>query len=203
MKKFLFLYPIREYIEREAKYLLDEDIAIQRLNEIIDARYRRAGYQVYWLMFSREKKREIPDFSLEDPRIHIDACDRVITAGISFLLHKKFIYPSCRYILSQLGPATRLVIGGFHRADCVDRIARAAQRKKIPVIVDEDTTDQFFKTANIMKKLPPVTRTRSEYAADFIKFLKQMKRVFGPNMTREAIALHRAERKKRPWLVSI
>jgi len=51
MKKFLFLYPIREYIDRALGPLPNTDRVIKRLNRIIDIRYRQQGFHIYWLMF--------------------------------------------------------------------------------------------------------------------------------------------------------
>src|SRR3989338_10455034 len=126
MRRFLFLYPIREYVDREVTDAHDDLSALERLNEIIDARYRQFGYQINWLLFSVGGRPNIPDLSLLDPRIKIHETDRIISAGLSRERHRKYIYPSCKKILVQLNPASELVVGGFHQTDCVDKIARAA-----------------------------------------------------------------------------
>jgi len=202
VKRFLFLYPIREYIDREITDAPDDLFALERFNEIIDARYRQCGYQINWLLFSVESRPNIPDLSLIDPRIRIHAKDRIISAGLSRERHRKYIYPSCKKILVQLNPASELVLGGFHQTDCVDKIARAAHHNGLVVIVDEDTTDQFFKTARL-QRIPPVMRTREEYAIDFRALLESMDNVFSHEMTARAIQEHYAERGQKPWLVQI
>lgn len=202
MKKFLFLYPIREYFNREVTDTPEDLLALKRLSEIIDGRYRRLGYQVNWLMFGTENDPHIPDMSLVDLRINIHKTDRIISAGLSREKHRKYIYPSCKKILAQLNPVEELVIGGFHQSDCVDRIAHTANRNGLVVVVDEDTTDQFFKTARL-QYMPPVLRTREEYALGFIALLEGIGSMFSREMVAWAIKEHRAERNQKPWLVQI
>lgn len=202
MKKFLFLYPIREYTDREIGNAAADAPVIRRFNEIIDVRYRRSGYQMNWLLFSAENDASLPDVSLLDPRILMRESDRIIPAGVSREQHRKFIYPSCGHILSHIKPVSELVIGGFHQIDCVDKIARAAHRDGIAVMVDEDTTDQFFKTTR-RQGLPPVVRTREEYARGFLALLNSLVGGFSPEEVDRAIHEHRAERRDRPWLAQI
>jgi hypothetical protein len=202
MKRFLFLYPIREYMEREIRGVPGAVSALERLNAIIDRRYRRRGYQVHWLLFSQETKPDVPDLSLLDPRIAIHETDKIISAGVSRAEHRKFIYPSCKRILTKLGPVSELVLGGFHQTDCVDKVARAAHRGRVAVTVDEDTTNQFFETTRL-QELPPVTRSRKKYASNFRAILQSMESMFSRKIMLRAIKEHRAERKCRPWLVQI
>jgi len=202
MRKFLFLYPTREYIDREIAGTPDDLSVLKRLNAIIDARYRQTGYQVFWLLFGTESEPSTPDASLVDSRINIHETDRIITAGLSREKHRKYIYPSCKRILAQLNPISKLVIGGFHQSDCVDKIARAAHRDGLDVIVDEDTTDQFFRTTRL-QYAPPIMRTREEYASGFLTLLESMSSLFSSEMVDRAIQEHRAERNLKPWLVQI
>ncbi len=202
MKKFLFLYPIRKYIDRALGPPPNADKVIERLNRIIDIRYRQQGFHIYWLMFSTDGDREMPDLSIVDSRIRIVSQDQIIVCGISRERHRKYIFPSCKLILSKLQPLAELVIGGFHQAQCVNSVARAAYRRGTRVIVDEDTTDQFFKMATI-SDLPPVIRSRDEYASKFLAILEGMTSFSSQAMVNCAIREHRTERKRKPWLVQI
>ena len=202
MKRFLFLYPIREYIDREATCASNRPHLLKRLNKIIDSRYRQSGYQINWLLFGTEGRPSIPDMSLIDPNISIYEADRIVSAGLSREKHRKYVYPSCKRILARLSPVSELVIGGFHQGDCVNRVARIAHRTGLAVAVDEDTTDQFFKTARL-QRVPPITRTRKEYASSFLTLLESMRKLFSDEMVTRAIQEHRIERSQKPWLVQI
>ncbi len=202
MKKFLFLYPTRTYLDQEILNISKKLSAVKRLNEIIDARYRSSGYQIYWLLCCAKNTPMIPDVSLIDHRINIYGTDIIISSGI----REKdigYIYPSCEGILAQLNPVSELVLGGFHQIDCVDRVARAAHHNGLVVTVDEDTTDQLFTTINIKRKLPPIRRTWKEYGHDFLSLLEGMRNKFSHEEVNFGIQKHRAERKSKPWLVQI
>ncbi len=202
MKQFLFLYPISEYFNREIADTAADLHIIQRLNEIIDTRYRQSGYRVNWLLFSAVHNASIPNLSLLDRRILMRESDKIFPAGVSREQHRHCIYPPCGNILSQLKPVSELVIGGFHQIDCVDKIARAAHHDGVTVTVDEDTTDQFFKTTRL-QCLPPIVRTREEYARGFRALLIGLANKFSCEEVNQAIREHRKERKNRPWLVQI
>ena len=202
MKRFLFLYPIYEYVDREITNTPDDLLIIERLNEIIDVRYRQLGYQINWLLFSIENNPNIIDLSIIDHRIGIYKTDRIIPAGLSRKRHREYNYPSSRRILAQIDYASELVIGGFHQTDCVEKIASTAYNNGTIVTVDEDTTDQFFKMAGL-QQLPPVTRTREEYASSFRALLENMGDVFSQKMIDRIVQDHRVERMKKPWLAQI
>ncbi len=142
MQAFLFLYPLAAYLGESKRY---STRAINYLNEIIHARYRKQDYQVIWLTFSRND-RSSPDRSILSRKIRILPQDKIISCGKNwahFRLHRD--YPDQNYILDQLPPGIeRLVIGGFHQWDCVDRVASVAWQRDHKAFVDEDTTDLFF-----------------------------------------------------------
>lgn len=197
MKAFLFLYPVTQYFDEDGPGVHDK--AIERLNEIVDARYRQKGYHVYWLCFGTEASPAEPDLSMLDDRVRVEQDDRVVSCGVSFRTHQTPLYPSCQHILGQLAQVEHLVLGGFHQADCVDKLARAAHEAHILVEVDEDTTNIMLCFAEF-DALPPVTRTRAEYAAYFRDFLN---RLVVPVCGEQAVEADRIERSSRPWLTPI
>ncbi|MEK7598213.1 MAG: hypothetical protein AAB487_00575 [Patescibacteria group bacterium] len=201
MRSFLFLYPIRAYIDQELP-AFNRQLILERLNAIINARYRQNGYQIYWLLFGAEHNPEEPDFALLEPRIKIHDADRVISAGLSLKRHRRRIYPSPKKILSRLDLASELVVGGFHQDDCVKRIARQAYNNGLKVFVDEDTTDQYFITL-ILWEFPPVVRTREQYATRLLWNLRSNRGTQPYWLAEVAIKNQRADRRKQPWLVQI
>ncbi|MFA5932881.1 MAG: hypothetical protein WCV81_01290 [Microgenomates group bacterium] len=150
MKEFVFLYPIQEYLDgcvgSEAIRRREGWEVCQRFNEIVEARYRQRGFGVSWVMFSDPNEHQLPDFSIKAKEIEIKPEDHILVAGVSFLVHKTLKeYPDPLGILSQLpSNLERLVIGGFHQNDCVDKLGQAVYEKGISTVVDEDTTDVFF-----------------------------------------------------------
>ena len=71
--------------------------------------------------------------------------DRILTSGMSLKsLNERTRYPNPNFILNQLPPHERLVLGGFHHWDCVDKVARESYKRGIDTFVDEDTTNHFF-----------------------------------------------------------
>lgn len=199
MKIFLFLYPIKPYIEHEVRnwFWRDKNIdPLCRLNELVEIRYRQRGYRIFWLVFSVHGHRKKIDQQLISPRIVIKEQDQIIPAGVFWHSHtckelKKHIYPSPAHILQQLPTNTKEIsIGGFHQYDCVGRVARYVYRHSIPVMVDEDLTDYYFKRMRAEKNIPD---TREEYTAE----------AFGVLNTTDDNQYHRERiievRHRQPW----
>lgn len=146
MKVFLFLYPVPQYFEacfnlqgRTARLLPQQQIRL--LSRLIDQRYRQQDYRVAWTLFRPAEVREAPDavYTLLRPE------DARVTASVSFKELCRYIYPDLNDMLAQLPrPLTRLVLGGFHLHDCVDKLAAHAYTAGIPTVIDEDATEKFF-----------------------------------------------------------
>lgn len=149
---FLYLYPISEYT---SIFLLKDDLLydtmqIKRplpiLNECIDKRYRKKGYQVVFVLYpEKDIFGVIPENS--DRIIYTDISFEKINGYDSYGRRKaNFIpeYPSEEYILNQLGKVDNLVVGGYHSADCVKKIAEKAHEMGINTFVDLEMTDLFF-----------------------------------------------------------
>jgi hypothetical protein len=154
------MYPIKHYFDflirqRELNFQLNGYSAV-RMNEIINARYRERKYKIYWLLFSTEKENEADISMVERGIISIHPNDDIVVADISFKTHISHkTYPNAEYILSQLPENIEtLVIGGFHRDDCVDRLAIAAYKKGLNTRVDEDVTDCFFILTTLNGTIP-------------------------------------------------
>ena len=114
------------------------------LIRIIGARYRNNGYEINWLLFSQECELKKPDLTTVPSYWEIKD-DRILVAGVSFKKHlSEKVYADSNYVLDQLPPHQKLVIGGFHQGDCVDKVARTSYQRGIETFVDEDTTELFF-----------------------------------------------------------
>lgn len=151
-KIFLYLYPIKEYTEmflfHDDKLYDEWDVKrpLPILNECIQKRYRKNGYQVVFALY--------PDKNIYG--IDIKPDDKIISTDVLFSeasgidesgkMKENFIpkYPNEQLLLSQLGNVDRLVIGGYHAQDCVKRVAEFALSMGIDTIIDLDLTDFFF-----------------------------------------------------------
>ncbi len=152
MKVFLYLYPIEEYMRMFMFYndkMYDTE-GIERplpiLNETIDKRYRKNGYQIVYALYPDKKM-----FGIEKQEN-----DKIIYTDITFSqasaidekgnIKQNFIpkYPDELYLLNQLGNVEELVVGGFHSTDCVKKVAEVALQNNIDTFVDLDLTDLFF-----------------------------------------------------------
>jgi len=53
-------------------------------------------------------------------------------------------YPNIQFLINQLGDIEKIVIGGYHFADCVKRVGETALAMGVNALVDLDLTDLFF-----------------------------------------------------------
>jgi hypothetical protein len=139
MKKvFMFLYPIKEYMDYFSSFNQEDIFKI--LNETIKCRYRNNGYEMVFVTY--------PDKDLYGVNIALE--DKVITTDITFERHitpledGSYIYPSEELIINALNNVDELIIGGFHATDCVKRVGECAINKGIDTLVDLDLTDLFI-----------------------------------------------------------
>lgn len=191
MKNYLFLYPIKEYFDYLIKNWYNDELSKsvkkpEYLNDIIDARYRNEGYLINWLLFSSVENPLKPDLSIISPIIKIHRKDEILVAGISFEEHiKNKKYPDPNYILNQINDVTRLVLGGFHQNDCVDKLAEATYQKGIDTFVDEDTTELFFPRISLNE----IPLKRKKWTLKDLGIIPSL------------IEITQESRKDRPWLV--
>ncbi len=189
--QYLFLFPVKEYIEFS---MFVEDVPeaghqTEYLMRVIEARYRSRGYDVNWLLFSEHGDLAQPDRAAVPQYVEIKPEDRVLAAGVSFKTHTtEKVYADPNFVLNQLPEHRRLVIGGFHKNDCVDKIARRSHERGIDTFVDEDTTEKFYHALPL--GVVPLVRERWR-VRDFLS--EEHYKAF-----KEAIMLGREE---RPWLV--
>lgn len=149
MKQFIFLYPIAEIIDFEISnygWSTKGGVTAFRqkyksaLNKCIDVRYRRKGFGINYVVFNGSPVSEI---------VEIQPTDRVIEVEINFETHTtkgangEYPYPDEAWILDQLNGTRVIRIAGFHRWDCVERLARRAREKRLKVLIDEDLTEFF------------------------------------------------------------
>jgi len=138
MKSFLFMYPINEYFQ-EKLFEGDEEY-FRILNKTIDLRYRLRGFDVNFALFD--------DRNIH-PKLIFEESDNIINVGLDFEEHikkvnGKYPYPDQDFILDQLKNPNYLVVSGFHRSDCVSKIAKRSYERGIDTLIDEDLTDLFF-----------------------------------------------------------
>lgn len=194
MKVFLFLYPIREYVEAclEQTFFSYKGHKPERLGQIINVRYRQRGYQVIWLLFSDPQAPSQPNLSQISDIFRISEKDSYLACGVTFAFHcSKEIYPDSDDIVKQLPQGIEeLVVGGFHQWDCVDRIARCAYESGIPTRVDEDTTQFFFNVTTTEGQIPFIRR-KSNLREGFARFGEHW------------VELASESRKDKPWFEQI
>ncbi|MEX1997689.1 MAG: hypothetical protein WEA04_03370 [Candidatus Andersenbacteria bacterium] len=204
MKVFLYCYPIQEYFTEgvvgiSLRNCQRQGYDINRLNEIIDHRYRRQGYMIYWLFFSIEADREQPDRITQSPYIVIDQHDKVMASGVSFQAHTtQDLYPDSDKLITRLCQdrnPEQLVLGGFHQWDCVDRLAARAFARGLLTTVDEDTTELFFSQTSLLGPIP-LNRSREEFGAMLIADYHNQSEL-------EILEIMRQHRRSRPWLVQL
>lgn len=187
MKIFLFLFPIEIYVEVSMTYstlFSQKGLSVNRLNQIIDARYRQNGYEIYWVLFPQLNEPAKPNWSILSKHIRVAQNDKVVVASVNSALPE--------VVLSQL-PAEieKLVVGGFHQWDCVNRVAEAAYRGGIDTFVDEDTTELFFVHSSAVGEIPLLRPNPS--LSGFMKnglVAAEFKWLLG---------FARDERKNKPW----
>ena len=152
-KAFIFLYPQQDIFDFEMRKGWEEQMRrsnqrlsyedykreyAKTLNECINNRYRKQGFQVYFALLDNTKISDIVEVREED---------KIIFVGIDENRHRtrgengEFTYPDQESILKQLGNISSLRIAGFHTWDCVERLAVSAYRRLPDVLVDEDLTE--------------------------------------------------------------
>jgi hypothetical protein len=160
MKSVLMLYPIRHFVEYDSRICLEpletywnsalgfENGQFRRrhrlINELID-QYRRSGFRVNWAVFCDPEHRTVSDLSRISDIFYIEKQDRIINIGLTEEEHIiKGFYPDPVQVLVELGPVSKLVIGGFHLDDCVKRFWKSAMSIGIETRVGKLLTDLFF-----------------------------------------------------------
>lgn len=136
MKKMVFLYPLEKFFVHSYFY---DHLPLQ-LNDTIDCRYRKKGYEICYVLFPDE---QLSTYIKEQPNDKIIYTD--ITGEIHFTKQSDgtHIYPDEQNIIDQIGSCEELVICGFHSHDCVKRIAASAIKNSINTIVDVELTELF------------------------------------------------------------
>lgn len=199
MRAFVFLYPIKPYVDA-MWYGRPVDPheyrrQVAQLNHLIAVRYRRLGYKIFWAMFCLPNAESIPDMTLLAPGVRKLVRDPTLVADVSFRAHcKEKKYPSLPNLLMQIPTRpTRLVVGGFHNSDCVEKFAEYAHRQGINTFVDEDTTELFFVRLRLDGSIPP-TRSRREAATYIRRALCR-----GTAIDQMQLDYVREQRKHKPW----
>jgi len=200
METLLILYPIQPYAE---VLMFRQDHSGTKYAEIyqrlIANRYQNT--RLIWMMFSEKESPRNPDLSQLWRGISVGENDVIGACGVSFEEHcgqKK--YPDPKTVIEACPkPIEKLVIGGFHFWDCVEKAAQYAHGQGIDVLVDDDLTEFFFYKVRDREGMPssdciPVSRKES-----ILKDRKNFLRSGG----RDTLMRVRAARKGKPWLAHI
>jgi hypothetical protein len=200
-RKFaLVLYPITPYVEQELRWArpvpIPERVRMRRtFDRALTERFRRRGWRIVWVLFARDSDATVPDASLLSPFFSFHDDDVFVVAPISFATHcAEKRYPSARALLDPLGPIERLAVCGFHCTDCVDRVARYAHRRGIPVKVHEELTDRFF-------ALDTWQRTDAHPRAILTRTMPVNPVVSSRTSLRFLVENERQYRRRMPWLM--
>ena len=172
MKFALILYPIRPYVddryyfteerkfsiysnslclrtweEYYAKALGVESSFVRKRFTLFNAllgEYRAQDYHVAWAFYSQPHQRSTPDLSVVSDLFEILPEDIKIATGVTYEEMNHSVYPCEEKILSQFSSLDYLIVGGFHKDDCVQRFVEAAHTLGIPASYDELLTETFF-----------------------------------------------------------
>jgi hypothetical protein len=144
----LFVYPDKGYFDKkaaDAAYCWGSSRAVPYVlslyDHLIDVRYRRHGYEVFWLIHGQDTDPAKPDQTRISSWVTIGLSDKVISSGITWAdLNVSNERADGKFVLSQLPQdIDRLVVVGFHERDCVDKVARYVyEQTAIDVMVDID-----------------------------------------------------------------
>jgi len=187
---------IQPYIDILLSVAIPEDkLKIAALyRKIIQKRY--SDYRVVCMFFSRPDDLRQPDLSQAWSLFPLKKEYIIGACGVTFNKHRQGkTYPKESTILSFCPqPAEKLVVGGFHLWDCVNKAAKHAYEQGIDVEVDEDLTELFFSPRlEFIKKRIAISPAESREKR--IERLKKAGRYF--------LETARQERLIRPWMVQL
>lgn len=199
MKQYVFLFPITGFVESAIRLTKDiyekkfgkKDFPVY-IDEIIEARYRDNDYEITWVFYRKnEENHTVPYLEETSKRLNVMDGDRKISNGFK----QPTLMPNAHYILGQLPEHDRLVLGGFHQFDCVDRVAKLSHERGIDTFVDEDTTDLYFVRIAVLGEVPI---ERSEPIEDADWGIDELQEYPGRWYDGGLIA-DKAYRKGKPW----
>jgi len=169
MKLLLMVYPIKRYVD----YNQDHPFTFQQntfclnlfergytdslqlapgifrkrfslINNLINE-YRQKGFKVGWAFFSQSKESQEPDIATVSDIFEMNPEDYKISVKVTYEdLMRDEHYPDEENILKVFPGLEKLVVGGFHSRDCVQRFADAAKKMSISTSVDPLLTEEFF-----------------------------------------------------------
>lgn len=173
MKLLLMIYPIKHYIDDDYVFGSNGEIIevfrnslclntweemwtkslklkegefrnrFKLINKLIDE-YRKNDYNVGWVFFGKAEKLELPNEEIVSNIFDIKNKDFIISSGVSYHELNSYKYPDEKIIISKFKKLDELVVGGFHKEDCVSRFSKAAKELSILSKVDELLTEHFF-----------------------------------------------------------
>lgn len=192
MNYVLILYPINPYISPLINPLFSsKEKSLTFYKGLIKRRY--ADSKIIIVLFSKKMGGKEPDFSQISKSFSDEKDWSFFSCGVDFQTHcKKKVYPKPRKIIDFCQkPIDKLIVGGFHVWDCVDRVAGFAHSHGIDVTVDEDLTEFFF-----FEERPDKIPESQQKSAQ--RRRKRMQR-----SSSCLLEIARKARKQRPWMFQI
>ena len=151
-------------------------------------------------MFSKKEMPAEPDMALLWNGFFINKGDTVVSCGVSFEEHcSKKRYPDLNKISLFPVLPEKLIIGGFHFWDCVQKTARFTHKQGIDVAVDDDLTEFFFPDIRNRRGLPQADRIPISFQESIGKKRLEFIRSGGDFL----LSFIRETRKGKPWLARI
>ncbi len=197
MKILLILYPIKPYMDEligEEKLPKEKEKIYKFYQTLIRKRY--PDFQKVFILFSDKSNLTSPDISQLPKGFNFQDGDIIKASGITFYDHyKNHLYPKQSDLLA-LCPRLmdKLIVGGFHLWDCVNKFAKYAYHSGIDVLIDEDLTEIFFDLVRKFKnRQVPIDKEKS---LELIR--KELYKL-------DHVYIERAhkERANKPWFVQI
>lgn len=172
MKAFLYMYPIKTYVDFEMKqwqHFKFERYENDYINKVIDSKYRKNGYKVAYVCF-KNLEGSI-DKEILSNLFQFKRSDLFINAEVTFDEMCSSVYPDEEKLISYLLPISELVVAGFHRESCVKRVADKAEVLGISSKIDRTLTEAYFylitKGRDLEKSLEDLDRRAEIMLAPF------------------------------------
>ncbi len=162
----MMLYPVKHYVDWDpvaknsngmSLELLKKMLSIQLgishskfmkrfllINKLLDE-YRSDGYRVHWVYFSIPENLDIPDDSSHHPMFVRRKNDCAIAAGVTRDKLNANVYPNGVKLINKISGLKELILGGFHKDDCVRKIKDVARKQGVDARIDSDLTEDFFR----------------------------------------------------------
>lgn len=164
MNWFLYLYPIKEYVEHSISnnsYGVKKESYLKKvrtINDYIDE-YRKKDYSIAYSVFPDSKIHDL--FKIKDS-------DKIITVNSCFkeMVEDK-THPNLSDVIYSLEGLNDLVFAGFHNGDCVKKMSQKAKEIGFNSSIDRALTEFFFFLAKSHDNIYEGLRENDEWAKNY------------------------------------